>query len=376
MAPLLPPGQLPESVKRANLKVIDLSKLESGSPSEHASLLKACVEDGFFYLKLVNTLERPVLEYAKNTLQLSEEVFAHDPAVKDLFDVDKVSHNKTNGYKPRGRNIVSKDGTRDAFESWVVSVVILIRLPAMLLLTVIKIPRSGLFQLGDEPFPHPPVVATGMKLLRSFAAELGSAAQTIFTSLSDSLSLQPGQRFEGFHDPSRPTSDILRLLKYHADDRTGNVPHTPHTDLGSLTFVFTSTAGLQVLPVNIQSAAGNQLPSEADWRYVAPLEGHAIVNIGDCMRKMTNGLLKSVLHRVGPLPGHPMPERYSLAYLMRPEDSTPLRVLDSPLITAPQNKEDSVTSGEWIQSKFKALRGVHDPKNGDRIIAGGRGVFV
>ena len=71
-----------------------------------------------------------------------------------------------------------------------------------------------------------------------------------------------------------------------------------------------------------------------------------------------------------------MPERYSLAYLMRPEDSTPLRVLDSPLITAPQNKEDSVTSGEWIQSKFKALRGVHDPKNGDRIIAGGRGVFV
>ncbi|KAI1495694.1 putative oxidoreductase [Biscogniauxia marginata] len=356
MSSSVPLDQLPEASKQASLRVIDLHELESGSASEHASLLQASIEDGFFYLKLVDTPERPVQKYAERIFRLSEEIFEQDPAVKDLFDVDKISHNKTNGYKPRGRNIVSKDGTRDGFESWV-------------------LPRNGLFQLGNDSFPHPPVVAIGMNSLKSFITELGSAAQTIFRSLSASLSLQPGQRFEDFHNPSNPASDILRLLKYHADGRIGNVPQTPHTDLGSLTFLFTSTPGLQVLPVNVQSPIGTP-PTEADWRYVLPIEGYAIVNIGDCMTKMTNGLLKSVLHRVGPLPGHPMPERYSFAYLMRPEDSTPLCVLESPLIPAPQKDEVYVTSGEWIQSKFKALRGVHDSKNGDRILTGGRGVLV
>lgn len=236
-----------------------------------------------------------------------------------------------------------------------------------MILTASKLPRNGLERLGDDLFPHPPAVADGMNLLRGLIGELGSAAQTIFRSLSDSLNLQPGQRFEDFHDPSRPAPDILRLLKYHADERSSNIPQTPHTDLGSLTFVFTSTPGLQVLP-----------PHVPEWQYVQPLAGHAIVNIGDCLTKMTNGLLKSVLHRVGPLPGHPMPERYSFAYLMRPEDSTLLQVLDSPLIPSPQKDEvpTTITSGEWIQSKFKALRGTYDAKDGDRILTGGRGVMV
>ncbi|XXH00738.1 Transporter of the ATP-binding cassette (ABC) [Hypoxylon texense] len=353
------PSTLLEQLPEANLAVIDLQKLEAGSASEQASLLRASIENGFFYLKLADTPDRHVLEYAEKTFELSKEIFTYDPVVKDLFDVDRLSQYKTNGYKPKGRNVVSKDGTRDGFESWV-------------------LPRNGLERLGDDLFPHPPAVADGMNLLRGLIGELGSAAQTIFRSLSDSLNLQPGQRFEDFHDPSRPAPDILRLLKYHADERPSNIPQTPHTDLGSLTFVFTSTPGLQVLPPSVQRSAGTP-PAETEWQYVQPLPGHAIVNIGDCLTKMTNGLLKSALHRVGPLPGRPMPERYSFAYLMRPEDSTVLRVLDSPLIPSSPQKDEAapiLTSGEWIQSKFKALRGTYGAKDGDRILTGGRGIMV
>lgn len=108
-----------------------------------------------------------------------------------------------------------------------------------------------------------------------------------------------------------------------------------------------------------------------------PRPGHAVVNIGDCVSIMTNGLLKSALHRVGPVPGYAMPERYSMAYLMRPENETVLRVLDSPLIPQPtNNSEDVVTSGEWIMKKFKALRGQKDAGNFDQILAGGRGILV
>jgi isopenicillin N synthase-like dioxygenase len=184
-----------------------------------------------------------------------------------------------------------------------------------------------------------------------------------------------GQRFEDFQRLSRPSPDILRLLKYHADANRDCLPQTPHTDLGSLTFVFSTTPGLQVLPVGVGQKPGSY--KESDWRYVVPRPGHAVVNIGDCVSIMTNGLLKSALHRVGPVPGYPMPERYSMAYLMRPENETVLRVLDSPLIPqSATNGENTVTSGEWIRKKFKALRGQKDAGNFDQILAGGRGILV
>jgi isopenicillin N synthase-like dioxygenase len=184
-----------------------------------------------------------------------------------------------------------------------------------------------------------------------------------------------GQRFEDFQGLNRPSPDILRLLKYHANSNTDVIPQTPHTDLGSLTFVFSTTPGLQVLPPGVVQKPGAY--SESDWLYVEPKPGHAIVNIGDCITMMTNGLLKSALHRVGPVTGCAMPERYSMAYLMRPEDQTLLRPLDSPLIPhSVPTGETAVTSGAWISKKFKALRGTKDAGNFDQILTGGRGILV
>jgi isopenicillin N synthase-like dioxygenase len=205
---------------------------------------------------------------------------------------------------------------------------------------------------------------------------LGFAAHTILDSLSSALFMPTGQRLEDFQGFTRPAPDILRMLKYHANSETDVVPQTQHTDLGSLTFVFSSTPGLQVLPRTIGQKTNEY--SEADWRYVMPKAGHAIVNIGDCISMMTNGLLKSALHRVGAPPGCAMPERYSMAYLMRPEDQTVLRVLDSPLIPrSVSNGEDEVTSGAWIRKKFTALRGRKDSAmNHDEILTGGRGILA
>ena len=219
------------------------------------------------------------------------------------------------------------------------------------------------------------MIASHHPSLCGLLKSLGSAAHIIFSSLSTSLSIPSGQRFEDFQRLSHPSPDILRLLKYHANADKYCLPQTPHTDLGSLTFVFASTPGLQVLPVG----KGQNLASydEPDWRYVVPRPGHAVVNIGDCLSIMTNGLLKSALHRVGPVTACAMPERYSIAYLMRPENQTVLRILDSPLIPrSVGNGEDLVTSGEWIRRKFKALRGQKDAGNFDRILTGGRGVLA
>ncbi|KAK7926947.1 oxidoreductase- 2OG-Fe(II) oxygenase family [Apiospora marii] len=344
--------------KLGKLHTLSLHKLQSGSVSEQALLLQACMEDGFFYLdftqsRLWSTLANDI----ESVFELAEKLFGYPSDVKGLFDVDKVSDLKMNGYKPKGRNIVSKTGKSDGFESW-------------------ALPRNGLFQLSKDPFPCPPAIATYTPSIRSLLQGLGTAAHVVLSSLSTSLSLPAGQRFEDFQSPSRPSPDILRLLKYHADQDARCLPQTPHTDLGSLTFVFSTMPGLQVLPPDGHDSAAEPSP----WRYVEPRRGHAVVNVDDCLAVMTNGLLRNALHRVGPVDGRPMPERYSLAYLMRPEDDTVLRVLDSPRIPRPEKTtgqgHDDVTSREWIRRKFSALRGQRNGADLDRVLAGGRGVLA
>lgn len=343
--------------KKAGLRTISLYQLQCGSTSERNLLLETCMNDGFFYLDLTHPNFASLLAFVDATFNCSKELFNYPSEIKSLFDVDKISDLKVNGYKPKGRNVVGngKDGKNDGFESWV-------------------LPRNGVLQLSNEPFSHPPVVANHLPDLRGLFEGLSSAAHVILSSLSDSLSLSAGQRLEDFQGLKRPSPDILRVLKYHANSNTDVVPQTPHTDLGSLTFVFSTTPGLQVLPPGVQQKPGAY--SESDWLYVEPRPGHAIVNIGDCITLMTNGILRSALHRVGPVTGCAMPERYSMAYLMRPEDQTVLRALDSPLIPKSGIEHDAVTSGAWIRKKFKALRGQKDAGNFDQILTGGRGVLV
>ncbi|KAG5929190.1 hypothetical protein E4U53_002511 [Claviceps sorghi] len=348
--------------KLASIRTLSLHKLENGSVAENLSLLQTCVDDGFFYLDLTHPDHESVLECVQDVFDLAKSLFDYPPEVKSLFDVDKVSALKLNGYKPKGRNITAKDGRGDGFESW-------------------ALPRNGLLQLSEEAFPHPPLVASHQDQLRRLIRFLNRATHTIMSSLSTSLLIPRGQRFEDFQGLDRPSPDLLRLLKYHAEPNPVGVPQTPHTDMGSLTFVFSDTPGLQVLPVHVSQRPGTY--DEADWLYVAPKPGHAVVNVGDCLTMMSNGLLKSALHRVGPVAGCAMPERYSMAYLARPEDHALLRGAASPLLPrrVPEEEgeeEEVVTSGAWIQKKFQALRGrsAADKTGFDQVITGGRGVLV
>jgi isopenicillin N synthase-like dioxygenase len=108
--------------KKAGLRTISLYQLQAGSSSERNLLLETCMSDGFFYLDLTHPNFSSLLEAVDATFNCSKELFNYSPEIKDLFDVDKISDLKVNGYKPKGRNVVSngKDGKNDGFESWVV----------------------------------------------------------------------------------------------------------------------------------------------------------------------------------------------------------------------------------------------------------------
>ena len=200
---------------------------------------------------------------------------------------------------------------------------------------------------GQQNFARPAVIDKYMATLQEFARFITSANTTTLASISKSLQLADNENLTTCHRPSMPSPDIIRLLKYSpqpAEER--GFPHAAHTDLGSLTFLFTLQPGLQVLG-----------DGSKEWEWVQPREGHAIVNLGDGMSLLTNGHLKSCLHRVGPLPGHPMPTRYSFAYMVRPEDHTVMTGVKSPFFPARLDETQPVfSSGDWLKKKFNVLR--------------------
>jgi isopenicillin N synthase-like dioxygenase len=217
---------------------------------------------------------------------------------------------------------------------------------------ILQLSRNAVFGLTNESFPCPRPIADHKTTIKDFMSTCTDYSQIIFRLLSDALSLEPHERFESFHRPAHPSPDMVRLLKYHEHRVRPDapyVPQVPHTDLGSLTFLFAPSPGLQILR-----------PGADEWAYVQPRAGHAVVNLGDALSMLTGGLLRSSLHRVGPLPGGDMPERYSFAFLMRPENEISMRPVKSPMITPTQyssrESQPNYTSGEWIARKFGVLR--------------------
>ena len=209
-----------------------------------------------------------------------------------------------------------------------------------------------MFGLTDESVHFQSPVSDYMATVKAFMSSCIGYSQIIFRTLSNALSLEPHERFESFHRPSHPSPDIVRLLKYHEHRMSVGepyIPQVPHTDLGSLTFLFATSPGLQILR-----------PDVDEWAYVQPRACHAVVNLGDALAMLTGSFFRSSLHRVGPLPGADMRERYSLAFLMRPENHTIMRPVKSRIITPVQDgstgSHRSYTSEEWIAQKFGALR--------------------
>lgn len=110
---------------------------------------------------------------------------------------------------------------------------------------------------------------------------------------------------------------LLRALYYPArtDEQLNDMERplywaAPHTDIDLLAILpFATEKGLQV-------------EIDGQWLNVVVPEDAFIVNIGDMMQNMTNGLFVSARHRVMAL--EPNKERFSMVFFVHPSDDTPL----------------------------------------------------
>lgn len=115
---------------------------------------------------------------------------------------------------------------------------------------------------------------------------------------------------------------------------------------------------------------------EGEWKYVKPYPESITVNIADALQFLTNGFLKSSIHRVvAPPPDQANIDRHGVLYFVRPEDDTELIPVSSPVLErlgynkALDQETVGLTAGEWVKARV-AKNVSRAGKDNENIIKG------
>ncbi|KAI9775069.1 MAG: hypothetical protein M1839_001461 [Geoglossum umbratile] len=265
---------------------VSLCKLLKDDPKSIEDLLTSSRNIGFFYLDIRDSDSDSTLKLVDAVFGVAEELFQLSLEEKQKFHVDQYGLLNTCGYKNSGVNTGVLETSKDGFESWTV-------------------PENGLFSLDNTPLV-PELVERRQPLFLECVTRLRGIGLILLRILSRHLDLQ-SPSLNDLHRESIPSTSSLGMFKYlQFNGQDQNFGQAAHTDTGTLTLLFTKTAGLQVL-----------MPETQKWTYIQPRNGHIIVNIGDSLRFLSKGKLCSALHRVVP---NERITKFSLVYFMRPEE--------------------------------------------------------
>ncbi|KAI0173796.1 putative 1-aminocyclopropane-1-carboxylate oxidase [Pestalotiopsis sp. NC0098] len=326
--------QVPETSENldwADLVTLDLSDFDQpGGKQKLAAEFSRAIEDvGFFYVKGHGFSEAEV-----------DAQFALAKAVLSLSDQEKkpfraaLEEGDYNGWKPAGtRTLVP--GVNDNFE-------------------IYNIPKFIPEHAGR---PQPEVVRRHWAEIESFSKRIHDGiVSKLLVVFAVALGLDDEEWFVNRHRYEKSSGDHLRYMKYYKrsedeNQKLGGVWLKGHSDMGSLTLLFRQpVAALQVLT------------KEGDWKWVKPQSDALTVNIADALQFLTNGYLKSSIHRVvAPPRDQAHIDRLGVLYMVRIEDDTDLvPIKESPVLTGRGLVEEQilgsdgqpVKAGEWVRQRI------------------------
>ncbi|KFH40543.1 hypothetical protein ACRE_087650 [Hapsidospora chrysogenum ATCC 11550] len=314
----------------ADLVTLDLSKFDQpgGKEALAKQLFEALQTIGFFYIVNFGLDQKSVdrqFAIGKSLFELPTE-----EKLKYRADLESGGYN---GYKPLGLREIAP-GIFDNTE-------------------IYNIPKF----IPALQRPHPSIIQDNKSEIEHFARHIhNNVVQKLLTLFAIVLEL-PEDYFVLRHRYEEAISDChLRYMKYHARDaatnaKLDNVWVKGHTDFGSLTLLFRQP----VAALQVRGADGN-------WKWVKPYDGSITVNVADALQFLTNGFLKSSIHRVvAPPPDQANIDRLGVLYFVRPEDDLELKPVDSPVLERLGYKADEtaqatagITAGEWVKARVRA----------------------
>ncbi|RAO71908.1 uncharacterized protein BHQ10_007920 [Talaromyces amestolkiae] len=348
--PVLSYVQVPETSENldwADLATLDLSKFDQpGGKQELASQFRNAMEDiGFFYVK------NHGLSFSDIDTQfaLAKSVLSLSAAEKQPYRA-ALEKGDYNGWKPAGtRNLIP--GVKDNFE-------------------IYNIPK---FVPEHANRKHPEVVKKHWDTIKRFSTHIHEQiVRKLLVVFAVALGLEDEEYLVNKHRYAERSGDHLRYMKYYArseeeNRKLGGVWLKGHSDMGSLTLLFRQpVAALQVLT------------KDGTWKYVKPQMNALTVNIADALEFLTNGFLKSSIHRViAPPKDQAHIDRLGVLYMVRLEDDTDLVPLkDSPVLQELGLVKDQVLgsdgkpikAGEWVKQRIIKNLGNSTTQDGDNEV--------
>ncbi|KAF7364638.1 putative 2-oxoglutarate-dependent dioxygenase At3g49630 [Mycena venus] len=341
--PTIPVNQL----ELAALPTIDFAKLTGGDASEAQRLLDACVTQGFFYLDLQGSdSSSKILADQYALLDVMKNYFDQPHEVKMEDNIESV----TDGFKPIGTFAGVNRNSRDCYETLRVIVNCFSSLVVFFEPLFSRSPTKNILN-GSSKMPV--TIQKNISLISNFVFDSHFITHTILARLSDALQLQGSARFESNHRDEKPSTTTLVLLHYPQNFDSEYSGHNKHTDIGSLTLLFTPQWGLQLL---------SPVEKAKSWLWVEPRPGHAVINVGDSLRFLSGKRFKSCLHRVVPTGGMFQEEdRYSIAYFLRPESDIDFEDSDG----------KTVSVKKWHDEKYIMYTQTHETQDQSTVLTGG-----
>ncbi|KAF2709932.1 putative 1-aminocyclopropane-1-carboxylate oxidase [Pleomassaria siparia CBS 279.74] len=332
----------------ADLATLDLSKFnEPGGKEALAAELAVAIETiGFFYVSNYGLTSKDIdrqYALARSVTSLSDEQKQPYRAALEAGDY--------NGWKPAGIR-ESLPGIRDNYE-------------------IYNIPK---FIPEHRDRAHPEVVTQNFGEIERFSKHIhNEIVKKLLVLFALVLKLEDEDYFVRLHRYEAASGDHLRYMKYYhrsaeENEKLGNLWLKGHSDMGSLTLLFRQpVAALQVLTPT------------GKWKWVKPQENALTVNIADGLQFLTNGFLKSSIHRVvAPPKDQAHIDRLGVIYMVRLEDDTELLPIeDSPvlrergLVSEKILGEDGkpLKAGDWVKARVIKNIGATSGKEGDHAVS-------
>jgi isopenicillin N synthase-like dioxygenase len=184
-----------------------------------------------------------------------------------------------------------------------------------------------------------PLFATVMNQLY---AQLDACA----TELLKACALYLGEPETLLSEMTQHSDTILRVIHYPPiapGVHPASLRAAAHEDINLITLLCEATDdGLELLQ------------RDGTWRSIRALPGQIIVDSGDMLQQLTNGLLKSTTHRVTN-PADSRSRRFSMPFFAHPRPDVDLTPLPGCIAQTGQPPFPSITAGKYLQQRLREI---------------------
>lgn len=173
-------------------------------------------------------------------------------------------------------------------------------------------------------------------------AQLDACAARLLRAVAEHL----GEPRDLISEMARDGNTILRIIHYPPvpdEAAAAAMRAAPHEDINLITLLCEATAGGLEL-----------LTRDGHWLPIQALPGQIIVDAGDMLQNLTNGVLRSTTHRVTN-PGNSRERRFSMPFFVHPRSEVSLAPLASCVARAGELRFPDITAGQYLEQRLREI---------------------